>query len=115
MTFKKFESLFKQKYPSGEVCGHGKFAQTEKNKKVAVVFNEGGKVYEYYGAYEDILNRLGIKVISESRLYAMESVLEHYKEHNGKPLIFGGIADYDEKIAALEKEIEEIKRDYVIA
>lgn len=115
MTFKKFEALFKEKNPDGKVFMHGEFAQTERNKKVAVVFHEGGKVYEYYGAYEDILNRVGIKVISKARFSSLEKSLEQYKKYDGKATLFGGKFDYSEEIARLTADIEDIKANWVIA
>ena len=115
MTFKRFEELFLTKYPNGEVIGHGKFAQTERNKKTTVIFNPNGKCYHYYGAYEDILNRLGIKVYSESRLHSLEMSLKHYKEWHGQPSLFGdGVDDYSAEIKRLESDIADIKENYVI-
>ena len=115
MTFNKFESLFLAKYPEGKVFKHGEFAQTERNKKVAVVFNGNGKVYEYYGAYEDILARVGIKVISKARLHNLEMTLAHYKEWHGKPWsLFGATADYSKEIERYTADIEDIKANYII-
>ena len=116
MTFKKFEELFKTKYPYGSVCRHGDFGGTEKNNKIAVAFDNRPthvKAYLYYGAYEDVLKRVGILVVSRARLYSMEQSLESLKEGNGKRSIFG-VADFSRDIATLEAEIEEIKATHVI-
>lgn len=114
MTFAKFNELFKSKYPEGEVVQHGKFGGTEKNKKTTVIFVPGGKCYEYYGAYEDVLNRVGIKVISQSRFHDKQSCLESYKKWNGREALFGGRFDYNKEIVRLECEIKEILDNYVI-
>lgn len=114
MTFKKFEELFKSKYPNGMVCKHGEFAQTEKNKKVALVFSESSKVYEYYGAYEDILCRIGIPVISKERIVSLEQTLAQYKSWHGKEDFFGGVRDCSANIAKYTAEIENYRRNYAI-
>lgn len=115
MTFSKFEGLFKSKYPNGEVVQHGKFGGTENNKKITVIFTPNGKCYEYYGAYEDVLNRLGIKVISKARLHNTELALKHYKEWHGSPRLFGdGIEDYSADIERLTKELANINENYII-
>lgn len=114
MTFSRFESIFKEHYPQGGVVAHGRFGGTDKNKKTAVYFTECGKVYEYYGAYEDILCRLGIKVISTARLESLKLTLEHYRETNGTPSFFGGVLDHSERISQLEKELADIESNYII-
>ena len=114
MTFNKFRQIFKLKYPQGSVVAHGKFGGTERNKKVAVVFEEGGKVYEYYGAYEDILNKIGIKVISRERFESMELTLIALREQNGKPDFFGGVVDNTEAIKQRRSELENIICNYMI-
>lgn len=116
MTFKKFEELFKTKYPYGSVCRHGDFGGAEKNKKIAVTFDDRPayvKAYLYYGAYEDVLNRVGIPVISKDRLCGMEYSLEEYKRMHGG-IFLGKVLDYSKEIATLEAEIEEIKATRVI-
>jgi hypothetical protein len=114
MTFKKFEELFKSKYPSGAVCRHGEFAQTEKNKKVALAFSEASKVYEYYGAYEDILCKIGIPCISKERLSSLKQTLNQYKEWHGEEDFFGGVRDCSDDIAKYTAEIENYSKNYII-
>lgn len=115
MTFKKFEELFKTKYPEAMLFAHGKVAGTEKNGKVTVAFTPEGKAYEYYGAYEDILNRIGIQVISKARLEEVEAILRQYKEWHGQPnVLLGGTSDYSNEIAHYEKKIADIKESYII-
>ena len=114
MTFTKFEELFKTKYPNGKAIQHGKFGGTEKNKKTTIVFSPNGKCYEYYGAYEDILCRIGIKTISKSRLHDFEAELERCKRMNGQKAFFCETLDYSEKIAWIENELSSIRSDYII-
>ena len=116
MKFSKFEELFKKKYPYGKVVAHGKFAGTQKNGKTTLIFFTDGRCYEYYGAYEDILNRIGIKVISKSRYNDIVMTLENYRSMNGRPKLFekDGCEDYSKDISRLEAEIEEINNNYLI-
>ena len=118
MTFKKFESLFKGKYPDGTVDPHDVFEHGVPGRvqKVAVVFEKGGKVYKYRGAYEDILCKVGIPVISKERFAQLEIRLEHLKElDRTTDEFFGGTFDCSESIAALTAEIEKYRKEYVIA
>ncbi len=114
MTFREFEKLFKSKYPEGDVTAHGKFGGTERNNKTTVVFGRGGKCYEYYGAYEDILCRCGIKVISKSRLRDIECALERYKKWDGKVSLFGTVCNHKQDIARLEEELKNIHKNYIV-
>lgn len=118
MTFEKFESIFKTKYPEGMVIAHGKFGGTEHNNKTAIVFNSSGKVYEYYGAYEDILNRIGVKCISLSRLNDFKAALKRAKDLHGKPNPFSlfdtCLLDESQEIERLEKIIKDIEENYII-
>lgn len=117
MTFKKFETLFLQKYPNGEAFAHDVFEHGVPGRvqKVAVVFENGGKVYKYRGAYEDILCKVGIPVISKERFAELEARLAHYQKENGTETLFGDVFDYSAEIAALTAEIEKYRKEYVIA
>lgn len=114
MTFNKFRQVLKSKYPQSEVYAHGKFGNTEHNKKVALAFEPDGKVYEYYGAYEDILNKCGIKVISKERFVSLELMLITLREMNGEPDFFGGFIDNTEAIKERTEELESIRQNYMI-
>jgi hypothetical protein len=116
MTFKKFEEIFKTKYPDGEVLGHGCMAQTETTRQTSVIFKPNGKVYDYYGAYEDVLSRLGFKVISKARLRNVEHRLESYRKENGTPKLFVefGVHDYSKEIAEYEEYLNDIYTNYII-
>ena len=113
MTFKKFEELFLSKYPNGEVVAHGQFGGTEKNNKVAVIFNPNSKVYEYYGSYQTILNRLGIKVLYRSDVEWAKNKLAYYKENDGTPSPFSLFRntprDYSKEITEYEKYLADIE------
>ena len=121
MTFKKFEELFLEKYPEGTVWMHDEFCHGEQGKrqKVGVVFKQRGKVYMYAGAYEDILSKVGIEVISKQRFSELLARLDQYKrwqaDHGGTDGFFGLPVDYSKDIAELEARIEEIKKDCIIA
>lgn len=115
MTFKKFEAIFRTKYPDGDIAMHGKAGGTEKNKKVFVAFVPGGKAYMYYGAYEDILCKMGFKVISKERFAELQARLAWYKDKDGKPDFFGGVCDYKADIERYEKQLEQYKAEYIIA
>ena len=117
MTFKKFETLFKQKYPNGTVYPHDVFEHGVPGRvqKVNVVFTPDGKGYMYRGAYEDILCRIGINVISKERFAELESRLNHLRElHGSADEFFGGVFDCSESIETLTAEIEKYRADYII-
>ena len=114
MTFQRAQEIFSMKYPEGELVQHGKFGGTEKNKKITVIFQHGGKCYEYYGAYEDVLCRIGFNVISKERLAEAKMRLETCKERHGKPDFFGGVMDYSQEINELEKRIAEYETEWII-
>lgn len=117
MTFQKAHDIFMTKYPEGEIFQHGKFGGTQKNMKITVVFNRGGRAYEYYGAYEDVLCRIGFKVISKERLAEEEIRLHDLKERHGKVCEFFGthVIDNSEEIARTEAFLQEVHDSYIIA
>ena len=118
MTFKKFETLFKGKYPNGTVYPHDVFEHGVPGRiqKVHVTFSPNGKGYMYRGAYEDILCSIGIPVISKERFSALEARLSMLKDMDGQTdQFFGGVIDYSAEIERLTEEIEDYKKNYVIA
>lgn len=115
MTFKKFEQIFHSKYPNGSVFAHSKFGGTELNRKTTVIFEHRGKCFLYYGAYEDVLCKIGINCISKERFDALEARLACYIEQNGTDDFFGGTFDWTSEIEQLTREIEQYKTDYIIA
>lgn len=117
MTFKKFEELFHQKYPDGRVWMHDKFEHgvPGRRQKVAVEFAPKGKVYMYSGAYEDILCKVGIKVISKGRFNELLARREQLIRWNGTDNFFGGVMDTSKEIAEIEAEVERIERECIIA
>lgn len=117
MTFKKFQSLFATKYPDGEVFPHDVFCHGESGKiqKVGIVFKPNGKVFMYRGAYEDILCKIGINVISKERFSQLEMRLDHLKELNGTDDFFGGVFDYADSIKDIETQIADYKANWIIA
>lgn len=118
MTFKKFEAAFLGKYPEGTVYPHDVYEHGVPGRiqKVAVTFTANGKVYMYRGAYEDILCKVGIPVISKERFAELEAQLAKLKGLDGKQdEFFGMVFDYSADIARLTAEIENYKNNYVIA
>lgn len=116
MTFMRFEEIFKSAFPEGEVFSHGEFGGTEKSMKTTAVFAPGGKCYSYYGAYDIVLQKMGLKVISKERFREMEIRLEDLKARNGKEdSFFGFTVDCSKEIEELEKKLGEYRRDYIIA
>jgi hypothetical protein len=118
MTFKRFEEIFKSRYPDGTVWMHDDYMSHSGNRqKVGVEFAPNTKVYLYRGAYEDILCRIGIKTISKERLAEAEIHLEHLKRRHGDPNMFfpGLYTDCMEDIIKTESFLAEVRRDYVIA
>ena len=117
MTFQKAHEIFMTKYPEGELVQHGKFGGTQKNMKITVIFKRGGRCYEYYGAYEDVLCRIGFKVISKERLAEARIRLADLKARHGKVCEFFGTytVDNSEEIAKLEAFLAEVEADYIVA
>ena len=118
MTFKRFEEIFKSRYPNGTVYMHDEFCHGEAGKrhKVGVEFFPNGKVYMYSGAYEEVLCKMGIKTISKERLAALEESIEYLKRRHGDVDIFFGLGYIDNMREIMEREafLAEVHRDYVI-
>ena len=121
MTFKKFEELFLQKYPDGQCWMHDEFChgQSGYRQKVGIVFKPQTKVYMYAGAYEDILCKVGVNVISKERFAELLVRLEEYKrrqkEYGGTDWFFGIPVDYSKDITELEAQIAKYRKDWIIA
>ena len=114
MTFRRFEEIFKTRYPDGWVLPHGKLGGTEKSMKTTVCFSPNGKSFLYCGAYEDILCKMGIKTISKARLAETKIRLSDLRERNGKENLFGMIIDNSREIDRVEEFLSEIEREYII-
>ena len=89
MTFKKFVEIAAAHRPDAVVHAHKSFGGVQ---DIAIYFkNPDGshsKVYSYRGSYADVLNRLGIKVITQTDVATAESQLRMAKEAHGKPGLF---------------------------
>ena len=120
MTFAKFETLLKTKYPESSACPHGKFAQTDKNKKVEINFTHHGKCYCYYGSYQDILFKVGIKTAYKYQIVFAERHLAQLKTEHGKPNPFNlfnpnAICDRSKEIEDWSSYLSDIKSgEYII-
>jgi len=117
MTFRRFEEIFKTKYPDGNVWMHDDYMNHPGNRqKVAVEFAPHGKVYLYRGAYEDILCRIGINTISKARLTELVNRIEYLKRRHGDREEFFGTGYFDNMRDIMEAEafLAKVLRDYVI-
>src|SRR3990172_1906506 len=77
MTFKRFRELLLASRPNiFSVSQHSAYANTRQKQAVGIVFNEGGKVYEYTESYTSILESLGI----------MRKCVVMYAYEAGRPL-----------------------------
>lgn len=117
MTFAKYESIFRTKYPNGRTWMHNDVCRDEPRykQKVAVEFQPGGRLYFYSGAYEDVLCKIGINCISKERFAEVEARLARLKKYHGTESLFGDIFDYSKEIEATEREIEQYRTEYIIA
>lgn len=120
MTFEKFAAIAATRRPDAVVHAHGSFGGVP---DVAVYFTRAdgthSKVYSYRGSYAEILNRLGIKVVTEADLRTTENLLEMAIRSHGKPGLFtnGKPRDNSREIAELQERIarymsEEYVRDW---
>jgi len=63
MNYRRFTELLRSRYAESELdtaSQHGGFANARTKTAVSIVFQPGGKVYDYAGSYTDILEQLGI-------------------------------------------------------
>lgn len=115
MTFTQFEKILKTKYPCAIAVAHGKLVETELNKKVSLSFTENGKVYSYYGTYEDILCKIGINVVSKSRYQtAVNTLSELEKAHGKEDDFFGFVIDNSADIAKYRELIKQYQSNFII-
>ena len=104
MTYQKFTAIAAAHRPDAVVHAHGALGGVP---DVAVYFirpdGRHSKVYHYRGSYADILNRLGIKVITATDLATAEGQLRMAKAAHGKPGLFsrGRPMDYSGEIERL--------------
>ena len=70
------------------------------------------RIYRYKGSYSDILNRLGIKVVTREDYESTRWLLDHAREMHGKISLFSGkpqdrsreIAEYEELLRRFESD-----------
>lgn len=113
VTHATFEELFHRKYPDGETWKHEPEV-SGRIQKTAVIFVPGGKVYFFTGAYEDVLCKIGINVISKERYESKVATLEWMKSQHGTEDFFGGVVDNTAEIERMTSEIENYTKNYVI-
>ena len=114
MTFRKFAEIAAAHRPDAVVHAHGSFGGVQ---DIAIYFkrSDGSKsrVYSYRGSYADILNRLGIKVITQTDVATAEAQLRMAKKAHGKPGLFtkGTIRDCSEEIEHLTELLRRYQTD----
>ena len=114
MTFKKFAEIAAAHRPDAVVHAHGSFGGVP---DIAIYFKQQdgkhSKVYSYRGSYADILNRLGIKVITQTDVATAEAQLLMAEKAHGKPSLFGkgAIRDCSEEIAELTELLRRYQTD----
>ena len=120
MTFAKFAAIVATYRPDVEATKHNGF---QEQSGVGVVFKNGStdrrtdkhtnrRIYRYKGSYSDILNRLGIKVVTREDYESTRWLLDHAREQHGKISLFSGkpqdrsreIAEYEELIRRFESD-----------
>ena len=117
MTFKKFASIAAAHRPDAVVHAHGTFGGVP---DVAIYFiREDGresKVYSYRGSYVQILDSLGIKVVTKDDLVNAEHMLDVAIQSHGKVGLFskGKPRDNSEEIAKLREQIASYMSDEYI-
>lgn len=110
MTFEKFDSIVKTKYPQ---------VTTRKNitdGTTCVIFRPNSKVYEYKGTYGQVLEKLGFETITKREVQNLEEWLKYEIEIDGKPdeLGFSDIVDNTESIKNLKRQLKEIYDNFII-
>ena len=113
MTFKKFAEIAAAHRPDAVVHAHKSFGGVQ---DIAIYFkNPDGshsKVYSYRGSYADVLNRLGVKVITETDVATAEGQLRMAKEAHGKPGLFTKkTRDCSEEIEKLTELLRRYRTD----
>ena len=117
MTFRKFAEIAAARRPDVVVHAHDSFGGVS---DIAIYFiREDGthsKVYSYRGSYAEILNRLGIRVITKADLLTAENMLDLALRTHGKPCLFikGKTRDNSREIAELRERIAAYKSDEYI-
>lgn len=124
MTYKTFAAIAATYRPDVEVTRHNGF---QEQSGVGVVFRgddcslagntdhhseRENHIYRYKGSYSDILNRLGIKVVTREDYENTRWALERAREQHGKINIFSGkpqdrsreIAEYEELLQKFESD-----------
>lgn len=91
MTIQEVNTIFKSKYPTGEVFQKGSFGcGSASDNKVCVIFKDGGKVYSYsYKSYADLLQQLKFNVLYK---HDVKSIKEQISDSE-KIITDGGYID----------------------
>lgn len=118
MTFKQFEEILAERRPEVRCVQRGHMGGTAKDKVAVWFMREDGtesKVYDYAGSYADILNRLGIKVATETDIATTKMLLKTAIDTNGKPSLFSKkTRDNTVEIARLQAQLDELLSDEYI-
>lgn len=113
MTFKKFAEIAAARRPDVVVHAHKSCGGVQ---DIAIYFKKDGResrVYSYRGSYAEVLNRLGIKVITQTDVATAEAQLRMAKKAHGKPSLFGKgtVRDCSEEIEHLTELLRRYQTD----
>lgn len=123
MTEKRANEILRTKYPEARIYNGKRFGGATTSQMV-VVFNEGGKCYNYYAnTYQQILERLGFKILYKHNVEAMQrriAELEEQIKNRGEenrfhlfdkrdfiPYSDSEVEERTKELAAIKKELEE--------
>ena len=115
MTEARANEIFKTKYPEGEIINGKNFGGSCAGRMV-VIFNKGGKVYQYNAtSYQAILERFGFKILYKHNVKAYERQIESLE----KSIADGGERDFfdasgwhsysRDEIKIMQAEIQRLK------
>lgn len=125
MTEERANEILRTRYPEATIT-KGQYFGGSCSGRVVVVFQPGGKAYQYHGCstYQQILLRLGFNILYKHNVKAYQdriAKLEAEIEAGGHEnfFIFPGENEWhaysDEEIAQMKSEIDRIKNELATA
>lgn len=125
MTEKRANEILRTKYPEATIT-KGQYYGGSCSGRIVVVFQPGGKVYQYHGCstYQQILERLGFNILYKHNVTNMENEIKRLEAE----IEAGGYENFfvlpgedewctysEEEIAQMRSEIESIKNELATA